>query len=65
MNLKMADIIKKVKINKVDFAWVQVSEKEAILVRYVSDKEAKNKAEKLKELKAKLKEVRKKLGKEL
>ena len=59
------NIIAKVKINKVDFAWVQVSEKEAILVKYVSDKKAKNKAEKLKELKAKLKEIRKKLGKEL
>ena len=59
----MANVIAKVKIDKVDYAWVQVSEKEAIPVRYVSNKEAKNKAEKLKELKAKLKEVRKKLGK--
>ena len=59
------NIIAKVKIDKVGYAWVQVSEKEAILVRYVSDKKAKNKATKLVELKAKLKEVRKKLGKEL
>ena len=57
------NIIAKVKIDKVNYTWVQVSEKEAILVRYASNKEAKNKAEKLKELKAKLKEVRKKLGK--
>ena len=56
------NIIKKVKIDKVDYAWVQVTEKEAVLVKYVSDKEAKNKAEKLKELKARLKEVRKKIG---
>ena len=59
----MANVIAKVKINKVDYTWVQVTEKEAVLVKYVSNKEAKNKAEKLKELKAKLKEVRKKLGK--
>lgn len=59
----MANIIKKVKINNVDYAWVQVTEKDAILVKYVSGKEANNKAEKLKELKEKLKEVQRKLGK--
>lgn len=61
----MANILLKVKIDKVNWAWVQTGEKEAILVKYVSDKEAKNKAEKLKELKLKLKEVRKKLGKDV
>ena len=61
----MANVIAKVKIDKVDYAWVQVTEKEAVLVKYVSVKDANNKAKKLVELKAKLKEVRKKLGKEL
>ena len=60
----MANVIAKVKIDKVDYAWVQVAEKEAVLVKYVSDKDANNKAKKLVELEAKLKEVRKKLGKE-
>ena len=59
----MSKIIAKQKIGKETWAWVQVSEREARLVRYEDDAKALLKGDKLSEMKTKLKSITNKLKK--
>lgn len=57
----MAKILAKEKIDKVDYVWVQTSTNEAIRIKYVSDKDASDKGDRLSYLKKRLKEIEKQL----
>ena len=59
----MAKILAKEKIDKVDYVWVQTSTTEAIRIKYVSDKDAADKGDRLNVLKKRLKEIEKQLNK--
>ena len=59
----MSKIIAKEKIGKETWAWVQVSDRDARLVRYDDDAKALLKGDKLSELKNKLKSITNKLKK--
>ena len=59
----MAKIIAKEKIDKVDYVWVQTSTTEAVRIKYVSDKDATDKGDRLNALKKRLKEIEKLLEK--
>ena len=59
----MAKIIAKEKIDKVDYVWVQTSTTEAVRIKYVSNKDATDKGDRLNALKKRLKEIEKQLNK--
>ena len=59
----MAKIIAKEKIDKVNYVWVQTSTTEAVRIKYVSDKDAVYKGDRLNALKKRLKEIEKQLNK--
>ena len=61
----MAKIIAKEKIDKVDYVWVQTSTTEAVRIKYVSNKDATDKGDRLNALKKRLKEIEKQLNKKL
>ena len=61
----MAKILLKEKIDKVDYVWVQTSTTEAVLIKYVSEKDARGKGDRLNVLKKRLKEIEKLLEKRL
>ena len=57
----MAKILAKEKVDKTDYVWVKTSTNEAIRIKYVSDKDASDKGDRLSYLKKRLKEIEKQL----